>query len=172
MGSRERSGGAQLARAFTELELTEPWLTFVTERYLRGVDGFERAATWHLLMHNRLRLAATVAGLGTPVLIGVQLATAAPTINWVAFGLSLTAAVCLGINTAFRLGDRWRHNRRTAEALKQEGWFFYTLSGPYDGLDRKSAAPRFHARVERVVEHHVDVLLDEISRESGGVTTQ
>jgi hypothetical protein len=71
----------------------------VAERYLKGVDAFEHAATWFLLMHHILRLL---------------------------------------------LGDRWRYNRKTAEAMKREGWLFVSGSGPYADLATRISERRFH----------------------------
>jgi hypothetical protein len=166
MGSEGESSADQLAAAFSAVDWPPRFGVFVAERYLTGLDAFERSATWFLLLHNRLRLAAILAGVGAPILLGVELAASSAAINWVAFGLSLTTATCLGIDIGFGLGDRWRHNRKTAEALKREGWLFVTGSGPYTNAEGEGAARKFHERVERLVQRHVDAFLDDISRDS------
>jgi hypothetical protein len=157
--------------AFRTVGLDEPWATFLADRYLPGVDGYERAATWYLLLHNRLRLVATIAGIGAPVLLGVDLAQGASAVNVAAFALSLLTSGALAIEVAFGVGDRWRHCRRAAEALKREGWLFLTLSDRYVGQDRETATRAFHERVESIVELQVDVYLDEVSRERGPLPT-
>jgi hypothetical protein len=49
--------------------------------------------------------------------------------------------------------------RRTAEALKAQGWMFFELTGPYQARDHQSAFPKFAVQVETLVRQDVDTFI-------------
>jgi len=95
------------------------------------------------------------------------------------------AGVVVGVSTAlegfFRLGDRWRHLRRTSMAIHAEGIRFLELRQPYAQAGTHQAAfPSFLENVERIneaqSEDYVALLsqaasADELGRRPTGAST-
>ena len=97
-----------------------------------------------------LRLTAILGGVAIPVLVTWPgpMATAAAARGMAAI-LGVTVAAASAVEGLFRFGERWRHYRRTVEALKAEFWLPAQLAGPYRGSsDRRHAFPAFVERVE------------------------
>ena len=60
---------------------------------------------------------------------------------------------------------RWRHYRRTVEALKSEGWQFFQLSGPYANMTHVQAYPAFAARVEELSREEVETYMTQVAKD-------
>ena len=81
--------------------------------------------------------------------------------------MSLTVALCAGIEEVFHFGDRWRHYRRTAELLKTLGWQYLQLSGAFRRYSSHAAAfTPFSERVEDVLNEDVEGYLGAIAGDS------
>lgn len=81
--------------------------------------------------------------------------------------LSQIVAILAAVDQFFKFGDRWRHYRRTAEALKSHGWQFFELGGAY-ALYSKSgghaaAFPVFTAQVEEMIQSDVEGFVSQIA---------
>jgi hypothetical protein len=78
-----------------------------------------------------------------------------------------TAALAAALEGIFGFGDRWRHQRRTAMALKAEGLRFIELRPPYRSKGGHAEAyPDFIDRLERLNEEESEVYLALFARES------
>jgi hypothetical protein len=85
------------------------------------------------------------------------------------FGLFLSQVVAIlaAVEQFFKFGDRWRHYRRTAEALKSHGWQFFQLGGAYISYAKKgghqAAFPVFVAQVEEIIQSDVEGFVSQIA---------
>ena len=102
--------------------------------------------------HYLLRLIAGVGGAGIAALTGAEaIDSAGPVVHWVTFAVGLLIAIALFIDGFLNLGDRWRHYRLAAEALKGEGWRFVQLAEPYAGSTHAEALSSFVSNVEAII---------------------
>lgn len=105
-----------------------------------------------------------------PVLAPANVSTALAWSRFFLFtglGLSQVVAILAGVEQFFKFGDRWRHYRMTAEALKTHGWQFFELSGPYASYarngDHKAAFPVFANQIEEIIQSDVDGYVSQIA---------
>ncbi|MGH9886493.1 MAG: DUF4231 domain-containing protein [bacterium] len=84
-------------------------------------------------------------------------------IRFLAFAVSLTVALCAGIQEVFHFGDRWRHYRRISELLKTLGWQYLMLSGAFRRYSsHKAAFTTFAERVEDTLNEDVEGYLGSV----------
>jgi len=74
-------------------------------------------------------------------------------------------ALSAAVEEFFHYGERWRHYRRTVEALKSEGWQFFQLSGSYANLTHVQAYPAFATRVEQLSQEEVETYMTQVAKE-------
>ena len=159
---------AQLNRQFSEmidgLALGDLQKRFLHGRWLDQLLWFESKSTQNQRRYYVLRLVTIVGGVIVPALISLNLRKAhvAEVLAWVTFGLSLVVAISAALENFFRYGERWRTFRRTAEALKGQGWLFFELTGPYQAQDHASAFPTFASQVETLVRQDVDAFIAQV----------
>jgi hypothetical protein len=134
---------------------------FLHGRWLEQLLWFERRSGSHQRRYHTLRLVTIVGGVIVPALISLNLRSAdvVEGLGWVTFGLSLIVATSAALESFFRYGENYRMYRRTAEALKGQGWMFFELTGPYQARDHHSAFPKFAAQVETLVRQDVDTFI-------------
>jgi hypothetical protein len=150
--------------------LSERWLD-----QLAWMGGQSRRARRRYLW---FRIPVIVGGVFIPALVTILLSAkgeAGATIGWLggfpvdgirflAFAVSLTVALCAGIEEVFHYGDRWRHYRRTTELLKTLGWQYLTLSGAFRRYGTHAAAfAAFSERVEDTLNEDVEGYLGSIA---------
>jgi len=65
-----------------------------------------------------------------------------------------------------RSGERWRHYRRVAEALRLEGMQFLMLSGPYNkAATHQDALNEFSTRLNAILATEVDTYFTKVAVE-------
>jgi len=154
-----------------DLELSDLQKRFLHSRWLDQVLWMEGKADTCQFRYYALRLVAIIGGVIIPALVSLNVrgATASVLVSWITFFLSLTVAISLAVEEFLRFGERWRHYRRTVEILKNDGWQFFQLSGPYTAHSSHQAAyPEFAAHVEGILQGEVDVYITQIMRERKG----
>lgn len=155
----------ELNREFSEmidgLALGDLQKRFLQGRWLEQLLWFERRSGSNQRRYYALRLVTIVGGVVVPALISLNLRSAdvAEGLGWVTFGLSLIVATSAALESFFRYGENYRMYRRTAEALKGQGWMFFELTGPYQARDHQSIFPKFGAQVETLVRQDVDTFI-------------
>jgi Protein of unknown function (DUF4231) len=81
--------------------------------------------------------------------------------------LSQIVAILAAVDQFFKFGDRWRHYRRSAEALKSHGWQFFQLGGAYAAFSKSgghaAAFPVFAAQVEEIIQSDVEGFVSQIA---------
>jgi hypothetical protein len=149
------------------LELPELQKHFLRSRWLDQVLWMEgradRARDWYY----RLRLTTIIGGVIIPALVSLNFTTEArEVVGLITFSLSLLVAISAAVEEFFHYGERWRHYRQTVEALKNEGWQFFQLSGPYRRFENHAEAYRaFAARVEDINKLDVEAYITNVVRE-------
>ena len=163
--AKESAYTNQLKQEFGEiiegLNLGELQKRFLLGRWLDQVLWFESNARSNQRRYYALRLITIVCGVVVPALVSLNVRKdeVAQTLAWATFGLSLVVAISAAVEAFFRYGERWRTFRRTAEALKAQGWQFFELGGPYQAPDHATAFPSFAAQVEIVVQQDVEAFI-------------
>jgi hypothetical protein len=137
---------------------------FLHGRWLDQLLWFERKSAQNQRRYYGLRLVTIVGGVIVPALVSLNLRKAhvAEVLAWLTFGLSLVVAISAALESFFRYGERWRTFRRTAEALKGQGWLFFELTGPYRARDHARAFPTFASQVETLVQQDIDAFMAQV----------
>jgi hypothetical protein len=131
-----------------------------------GLAWMQRYARRNRVLHSIFRLTVVVGGVTVPALVSLDLrGDASTTVRWATFGISLLAAISAAIDELFSYGDKWRHYRGIAEALKSEGWSFVQLTGPYRGRTHAETAADFAGVVERIAQEESSTYLTTIAVE-------
>ena len=149
------------------LDLPELQRHFMRSRWMDQVLWMEGKADKARDWYYRLRLTTIVGGVIIPALVSLNLSDlVASAAGWTAFVISLLVAISAAVEEFFHYGERWRHYRRSVELLKNEGWQFFQLSGPYRRFKSHPDAYRaFAARVEDINRLDVEAYVTEVVRE-------
>jgi len=142
-----------------QLELSELQRHFLRSRWLDQVMWMEGRTGQAQARYYGLRLMTIIGGVMVPSLLSLHVAggSASDAIRWTTFIISLLVAISAAVEGFFRYGERWRHYRRTVEALKVEGWQFFQLCGAYrQAKTHAEAYLDFAARVEEVIKQDVE----------------
>ena len=122
-------------------------------RYISYIDWLERAAVRSRRGHYLMRMTAAVGGVIVASMSSAEvLGDPAAAVKWILLGTSLAVGVSLAVDGFLNLGERWRHYRRSVEALKSQGWRFVQRTGAYAGLADADAARAFAATVEDLID--------------------
>lgn len=146
------------------LELDDLHKRFLHSRWLDQVLWMEKRANSARNWYYVLRLTTIVGGVIVPALVSLNVGgQAAIWTRWAVFVISLLVAISAAVEEFFHYGDRWRHYRRTVEALKGEGWSFFELAGVYRRFQNHAQAhSRFATRVEEICREDVQVYISEV----------
>jgi len=165
---------SQLEGIIDGLDLPDENKRFLKLRWLDQMLWVEAAALGASRWYHLLRVVAIAGGIVIPALLSLSLNPAATggqlpsqqLISVSAFALGLIVAICAATLEFFKFGDRWRHYRRLAEALKSEGWQFFQSAGAYRGFPNLvEAYPTFATRIEALLQGEVQLYLNEVTAE-------
>jgi hypothetical protein len=161
---RERLA-SQFAALIPSLGLRPEQRAFLSARWLDQIDWMEGRAVVNRNYYYSLRGFTIVGGVIVPALVRLAAGKDAnSSISLIALTLSLLVALSAAVEGFFKFGDRWRHYRRTAEALKSEGWQFIELSGNYrSSPNLQSAYKSFVQRTERLLQQDVDSYIAQVA---------
>lgn len=123
---------AEIGTLIEALELPELNKQFLRARWLEQVIWMDEKAWNSVLRHNVLRLTTIIGGVIVPALVSwnVGNSAGADLIKALTVIVSLVVALSAAVEEFFHYGERWRHYRRTVEALKSEGWQFFSSVDP------------------------------------------
>jgi len=150
-----------------QLAMDEQHKQFLQSRWLDQTLWMEREARKANRWYYVLRLTAIVGGVIVPALVSLNVGEqAAVGVRWSVFVISLLVAISVGVEEFFQFGDRWRHYRQTVEALKNEGWRFFQLTGIYRRYQNHNQAyPRFAGLVEDLSRQEVQTYITQVVEE-------
>jgi hypothetical protein len=155
-----------LAELIESLELSNLQKQYMRSRWLDQLSYMSRRSRETRNWYYRLRITAIVGSVVVPILLGVQQTNSKDFLRWGTIGLSGVVAVSAAVEEFFHFGDRWRHFRQTAEALKTQGWQFSQLGGLYSAYPNHQAAfQSFTTHVEMLLQHENEVFVSEVVKE-------
>ena len=158
---------AEMGTLIDALELPDLNKQFLRARWLEQVIWMDEKAWSSVFRHNILRLTTIIGGVIVPALVSwnVGSGVGADLIKTLTVIVSLVVAISAAVEEFFHYGERWRHYRRTVEALKSEGWQFFQLSGPYANMTHVLAYPAFAARVEEWSREEVETYMTQVAKD-------
>ncbi len=164
--SKQQRSHQTLAELIESLELSNLQKQYMQSRWLDQLSYMSRRARETRNWYYRLRITAIVGSVVVPILLGVQQTNSKDFLRWATIGLSGVVAVSAAVEEFFHFGDRWRHFRQTAEALKAQGWQFSQLGGLYGEYPSHQAAfQSFTTHVETLLQHENEVFVSEVVKE-------
>lgn len=157
---------AEMGTLIEALELPELNKQFLRARWLEQVIWMDEKAWNSVFRHNVLRLTTIIGGVIVPALVSLNVGDGSVTaIKTLTYIVSLVVALSAAVEEFFHYGERWRHYRRTVEALKSEGWQFFQLSGPYANMTHAHAYPAFATRVEQLSQEEVETYMTQVAKD-------
>ena len=155
-----------------QIDLPDLQKQFMKSRWLDQLLWLENRAEKSRNQYYLLRLITIIGGVIVPALVSVNINSdngannIQEILGWIAFGLSQAVAISAAVEEFFHYGDRYRHYRNTAEAMKIEGWQFFQLSGPYrNSQSHTQVYTEFAQRVENIIQRDVEGYLSEVAKE-------
>jgi hypothetical protein len=128
-------------------EMSEQERDIVRTRWLNESRRYHELWQKQRLDYFLLRGPMVIGATTVPVLISLDAPRIATAI------VSLCVAILAGLDSLFRLDERWRQARLAAATMLLEGWRFLELSGEiYGDLDRRAAYQTFLSRLEEIHE--------------------
>lgn len=155
----------EICSLIKQIELSDLQQQFMKSRWLSQVLWLESRAKQNRNQYYLLRLITIIGGVIVPALVSLNINAdnVQEAIGWIAFGLSQAVAISAAVEEFFHYGERYRHYRNTAEAMKIEGWQFFQLSGPYrNAQSHTEVYSDFAQRVESIIQRDVQGYLSEV----------
>ena len=155
----------EICSLIKQIELSDLQQQFMKSRWLSQVLWLESRAKQNRNQYYLLRLITIIGGVIVPALVSLNIKAdnVQEAIGWIAFGLSQAVAISAAVEEFFHYGERYRHYRNTAEAMKIEGWQFFQLSGPYrNAQSHTEVYSDFAQRVESIIQRDVQGYLSEV----------
>jgi hypothetical protein len=158
---------AALESALGKITLTELQRDLLKSQWLETLGWMGRRAAHNWAAYVSLRLIAIVGAVFVPALIAITPTTAGgQALRVTTFTVSLCVALATAVESFFRPGERWRHYRRTTEALRLEGVQYLMLSGPYAAAGtHEGAFGGFAGRLNEILSTEVDVYFTKVAVE-------
>jgi Protein of unknown function (DUF4231) len=157
----------QLAQLVEELELEGAEKRMIRLRWFDESRHYDRLWRAHRRPYYVLRTLTITGATATAFLAALEVADV-----WLQLA-GFTAALSAALEGIFGFGDRWRHQRRTAMALKAEGLRFIELRPPYRIKGGHAQAyPDFIDRLERLNEEESEVYLALFARDADEKTKE
>jgi hypothetical protein len=166
--NRETRANAALEAAFAKLQLKDDLQRDLLRiQWLNSLLWMDHRASRSWTVYAALKLVAIVGAVFVPALVAVT-----PPPGWGSavrastFVLSLSVALATALESFFRSGERWRHYRRVAEALRLEGMQFLMLSGPYNkAATHQDALNEFSTTLNAILATEVDTYFTKVAVE-------
>jgi len=151
-----------------QIDLPDLQKKFMKARWLDQLMWLESRAEGSRNQYYFLRLLTIIGGVIVPALVSLNINAndVQAVVGWLAFGLSQVVAISAAVEEFFHYGERYRHYRNTAEAMKIEGWQFLQLSGSYrHAQNHAEVYPDFAQRVENIIQRDVEGYFSQVVQE-------
>ncbi|MFY7932582.1 MAG: DUF4231 domain-containing protein [Microcystis aeruginosa] len=158
----------EICALIEQIDLPDLQKQFMKARWLDQLLWLEGRAQTSRNQYYFLRLITIIGGVIVPALVSLNINAndVQVVVGWLAFGLSQVVAISAAVEEFFHYGERYRHYRNTAEAMKIEGWQFFQLSGSYrHAQNHAEVYPDFAQRVESIIQRDVEGYLSEVVQE-------
>jgi hypothetical protein len=166
---KDRSLTSELvAESFLEkVDLSDLQRELLRAQWWGRLVWMDRRAKKNWVTYTILRLISVVGAVLVPALVATS-----PPAGWeqsariTTFSLSLCVAIATALESFLRSGERWRHYRRNAEALRLEGMQYFMLSGPYtNAVTHNDAFHDFATRLNAILSTEVDAYFTQVAAE-------
>ena len=158
----------EICALIEQIDLPDLQKQFMKARWLDQLMWLESRAEGSRNQYYFLRLLTIIGGVIVPALVSLNINAndVQAVVGWIAFGLSQVVAISAAVEEFFHYGERYRHYRNTAEAMKIEGWQFLQLSGSYRRAQSYAEVyPDFAQRVESIIQRDVEGYLSDVVEE-------
>ncbi|WP_299210826.1 DUF4231 domain-containing protein [uncultured Dokdonia sp.] len=131
--------------------------------YLKYLD---RLAIKDSLFFNILQLLVIIVGILIPVIeqskLNSEIGISSITVISI---LGLTIAIATALNRHFKFEERWKHYRRNAEIIRNEGEDFFGLTGNYENAqNQKDAFKKFIENITAIKRQEVDTFIIKVRK--------
>lgn len=131
--------------------------------YLKYLD---RLAIKDSLFFNILQLLVIIVGILIPVIeqseLNLKIGMSSITIISI---LGLTIAIATALNRHFRFEERWKHYRKNAEIIRNEGEDFFGLTGNYENSkDQHEAFKKFIENITTIKRQEVNTFIIKVRK--------
>ena len=160
-------------------ELSDQQRTYLKLRWLDQTVWLSGSANKARDNYHNVKRLTILSGVLIPVLIGSNLgATIDATLGTSLTGtidglfkilatmLGLLIAASNGMNEFFKYHDRWQNYRTSSELLKAEWWYYYSLTGRYEGSKHEKAFDDFVERVENTLRQDLKTYIATVAKDS------
>ncbi|WNF14871.1 DUF4231 domain-containing protein [Microcystis aeruginosa] len=158
----------EICTLIEQIDLSDLQKQFMKARWLDQLLWLEGRAQTTRNQYYFLRLLTIIGGVIVPALVSLNINAndVKVVVSWLAFGLSQVVAISAAVEEFFHYGERYRHYRNTAEAMKIEGWQFLQLSGSYRHAQSYAEVyPDFAQRVENIIQRDVEGYFSKVVQE-------
>lgn len=158
----------EICTLIEQIDLSDLQKQFMKTRWLEQLLWLEGQAQTNRNQYYLLRLLTIIGGVIVPALVSLNINAndVKVIVSWLAFGLSQVVAISAAVEEFFHYGERYRHYRNTAEAMKIEGWQFLQLSGSYRHAQSYAEVyPDFAQRVENIIQRDVEGYFSRVVQE-------
>ena len=158
----------EICALIEQIDLPDLQKQFMKARWLDQLLWLEGRAQTTRNQYYFLRLLTIIGGVIVPALVSLNINAndVQVVVGWLAFGLSQVVAISAAVEEFFHYGERYRHYRNTAEAMKIEGWQFLQLSGSYrHARSYAEVYPDFAQQVENIIQRDVEGYFSKVVQE-------
>ncbi|NCR14124.1 MAG: DUF4231 domain-containing protein [Microcystis aeruginosa LL13-03] len=158
----------EICALIEQIDLPDLQKQFMKARWLDQLLWLEDRTQTNRNQYYFLRLLTIIGGVIVPALVSLNINAndVKVVVGWLAFGLSQVVAISAAVEEFFHYGERYRHYRNTAEAMKIEGWQFLQLSGSYrHAQNHAEVYPDFAQRVENIIQRDVEGYFSKVVQE-------
>jgi hypothetical protein len=161
---------AALESTLAKITLTDLQRDLLKLQWLETLGWMDRKAGKNWAAYVSLRLIAILGAVFVPALVAITPTTGGgQAVRITTFTVSLCVALATAVESFFRPGERWRHYRRTTEALRLEGMQYLMLSGPYAAAStHEGAFGGFASRLNEILSAEVHVYFTKVAVEKPG----
>ncbi len=158
----------EICALIEQIDLPDLQKQFMKARWLDQLLWLEGRSQTSRNQYYFLRLITIIGGVIVPALVSLNINAndVQVVVGWLAFGLSQVVAISAAVEEFFHYGERYRHYRNTAEAMKIEGWQFLQLSGSYRHAQSYAEVyPDFAQQVENIIQRDVEGYFSKVVQE-------
>jgi len=158
----------EICALIEQIDLPDLQKQFMKARWLDQLLWLEDRTQTNRNQYYFLRLLTIIGGVIVPALVSLNINAndVKVVVGWLAFGLSQVVAISAAVEEFFHYGERYRHYRNTAEAMKIEGWQFLQLSGSYrHAQNHAEVYPDFAQQVENIIQRDVEGYFSKVVQE-------
>ncbi|NET68390.1 MAG: DUF4231 domain-containing protein [Moorea sp. SIO1G6] len=138
--------------------------------WLDQVNWFNNKAIKYKNIFYSLKLVTTVSSILLPTLLGLELSGLSDDPNFVGVMFVISQLIALGLTLEEIIQSKFKYilYRKTAEDLKQEGWYFFQLTDEYKKFtSHQLAFPKFCENVDLIITDNLESYMNKVNKIDG-----